>query len=101
MLFQIELLLRDAKQFTGLTQCQAQSEQKLHYHFNASLSEINVARLMLAKDASLHKSMNVLIRRQTSRRIWETIYPQLNLKGLVEVNWFDSLNCQFWHPKAA
>lgn len=30
--FQIEFLYRDANQFTGLEQCQARSEQKLHYH---------------------------------------------------------------------
>lgn len=30
--FQIELLFRDAKQFTGLNQCQARSDAKLDYH---------------------------------------------------------------------
>ena len=30
--FQIEILFRDAKQFTGLTQCQARSADKLDYH---------------------------------------------------------------------
>ena len=31
--FQIEFLFRDAKQYTGLTHCQARSEKKLHFHF--------------------------------------------------------------------
>ena len=30
--FQIEFLYRDANQFTGLEQCQARTEQKLHFH---------------------------------------------------------------------
>jgi len=42
--FQIEFVFRDAKQFTGLSQCQARSENKLHFHFNASLSAVNIAK---------------------------------------------------------
>jgi hypothetical protein len=42
--FQIEFLFRDAKQYTGLTQCQARSEQKLHFHFNASLTAVSIAK---------------------------------------------------------
>ena len=43
--FQIEFLYRDAKQHTGLNDCQARSENKLHFHFNASLSGINIAKV--------------------------------------------------------
>jgi hypothetical protein len=99
--FQIELLFRDAKQFTGMTQCQARSQDKLDFHLNASLAAINVARLMLEKDESLHNSINALVRRMTDRRIWQVIYRQLGLEGLVDVNQFDSLQCQFWRRKAA
>lgn len=42
--FQIEFLFRDAKQYTGLTNCQSRNEKKLHYHFNMSLSSVNVAK---------------------------------------------------------
>ena len=42
--YQIEFLFRDAKQFTGLTQCQARSESKMHFHFNASLTTISIAK---------------------------------------------------------
>jgi hypothetical protein len=31
--FQVEFLIRDAKQFTGLEDCMARDEQKLHYTF--------------------------------------------------------------------
>lgn len=43
--FQIEFLYRDAKQHTGLNDCQARSENKLHFHFNISLTAINVAKV--------------------------------------------------------
>lgn len=43
--FQIELLFRDAKQFAGLADCQARSQEKLDFHFNMSLAAVNVARL--------------------------------------------------------
>ena len=42
--FQIEFLYRDAKQFTGLTTCQARSENKLDFHFNAALTVVNLAK---------------------------------------------------------
>jgi hypothetical protein len=42
--FQIEFLYRDAKQFTGLNTCQARSENKLDFHFNAALTAINLAK---------------------------------------------------------
>ena len=42
--FQIEFLFRDAKQYTGLTNCQSRNEKKLHYHFNMSLSSVNIAK---------------------------------------------------------
>ena len=43
--FQIEFLFRDAKQFTGLSDCQARSAGKLRFHFNASLSAVSFAKL--------------------------------------------------------
>lgn len=43
--FQIEFLYRDGKQFTGLCDSQARSEKKLHFHFNAALTAINIAKV--------------------------------------------------------
>jgi len=42
--FQIEFLFRDAKQFTGLTHCQARSKNKLYFHFNMALSSVGIAK---------------------------------------------------------
>ena len=42
--FHIEFLLRDSKQYTGLTHSQSRQKQALAFHFNMSLTAINVAR---------------------------------------------------------
>lgn len=42
--FQIEFLYRDAKQYTGLNDCQARSKNKLDFHFNAALTAVNLAK---------------------------------------------------------
>ncbi len=44
--FQIEFLYRDGKQHTGLNDCQARSKNKLDFHFNASLTAINLAKVV-------------------------------------------------------
>lgn len=43
--FQIEFLYRDGKQHTGLNDCEARSENKLDFHFNMSLTTINIAKV--------------------------------------------------------
>lgn len=43
--YQIEFVIRDGKQHTGLTHCQARSANKLDFHFNASLTAINLAKV--------------------------------------------------------
>jgi len=42
--FQIEFIFRDAKQFTGLTHAQTRDPKRLDFHFNASLSALNLAK---------------------------------------------------------
>ena len=43
--FQIEFIFRDAKQFTGLTDAQTRDPQRLHFHFNATLTTLNIAKI--------------------------------------------------------
>lgn len=43
--FQIEFLYRDGKQFTGLDDCQARSANKLDFHFNTSLTCVNLVKM--------------------------------------------------------
>lgn len=51
--FQIEFLFRDAKQFTGLTHCQARCKQSLAFHFNASMTALNLIKI---QDRELSKN---------------------------------------------
>ncbi len=50
--FQIEFIFRDAKQFTGLCDCQSRQQQSLDFHFNASLAALNLAKLEQQKTPS-------------------------------------------------
>jgi Archaeal putative transposase ISC1217 len=42
--FQIEFIFRDAKQFTGLCDCQSRQKSSLDFHFNVSLTALNIAK---------------------------------------------------------
>ena len=43
--FQIEFLFRDAKQYTGLIDCQSCNKQAIHTQINASFSALNLLKL--------------------------------------------------------
>ncbi len=42
--FQVEFLIRDAKQYAGLEDCQARDKQKLHNHFNIAMTAVSTAK---------------------------------------------------------
>lgn len=48
--FQIEFVFRDARQYTGLTECQARSPEAIDTHVNASLMALNLAKAALRED---------------------------------------------------
>jgi len=54
--FQIELVFRDAKSFTGLMQSQARDISKLSFNFNAYLTSVNLAKV-LEKERGIPFSM--------------------------------------------
>ena len=64
--FQIEFIFRDARQFTGLADCQARSPEAIDTHVNASLLALNLAKVTLqetqAETAPLSFSMASLKR---------------------------------------
>ena len=76
--FQIEFLFRDAKQFTGLNHCQARDEQKLDFHFNASLAAVNIAKAQIRSNPQI-KSMNDLTRRAFNQNLLENLFSKLSL----------------------
>ena len=76
--FQIEFLFRDAKQFMGLNDCQARDENKLDFHFNATLSAVNIAREAMSQKEIYNKSMNNFMRQHYNQKLVENIYTQLS-----------------------
>ena len=78
--FQIEFLFRDAKQFTGLSDCQARSKGKLDFHFNASLSAVTFAKLKARQasgDGDASFSMASLKRRAFNQHLLDRICEHL------------------------
>jgi hypothetical protein len=91
--FQIEFIFRDAKQFMGLNDCQARDENKLDYHFNASLTAVNIARKAIQQDEIYNKSMNNFMRYQYNQKFAETIYYKLSQNDefdLMQVIWLQA-----------
>ena len=48
--FQIEFCYRYAKQFAGLTHCQARHTRQLDFSYNVSFSALNVAKVMMREN---------------------------------------------------
>lgn len=63
--FQIEFIFRDAKQFTGLSDCQSRKKAALDFHFNASLATLNLARIEAVTN---HQSTKRLVFSMASRK---------------------------------
>jgi len=59
--FQIEFTYRDGKQHTAMDNCQARSENKIHFHINASLTAVNIAKIThwLSIDKSERKAFSM------------------------------------------
>ena len=57
--FQVELVFRDAKQYTGLGDSQARSQAKLDFHFNATMSTLTFAKLEARYEGSASQSNGV------------------------------------------
>lgn len=88
--FQIEFIFRDAKQFTGLSNCQSRSGQCLDFHFNASLIALNLAKYK-AYNSHLSPepfvfSMTSYKRREFNRHILYTFIDKLDLDRNLILN---------------
>ena len=81
--FQIEFLIRDAKQYTGLEHCQARSENKLNFHFNTSLTTIGIAKaafyLSVPKEEREAFSMNDIKMMYFNRLMTDSIFSKLEI----------------------
>jgi hypothetical protein len=95
--FQIEFIFRDAKQFTGLSDCQSRKKEALEFHFNASLATLNLARV---EAVNAHRSTQRLVFSMASRkqqafneRFIEVITEQLalDLTAILNHESYDNL----------
>lgn len=83
--FKIEFLFRDAKQFTGLTHCQARSKEKIHFHFNLSLAALNMANYQMEINPTI-LSMNTFKRLAYNTRFARFLFKQLSSIAEVDIN---------------
>jgi hypothetical protein len=76
--YQIEFVIRDAKQHTGLTHCQARSQEKIDFHLNMSIAGVNLLRLMAGKAGC---SLRTYRRLAYNRFLTGRLFSQLGLSG--------------------
>ena len=82
--FQIEFLIRDAKQYTGLEECQARSETKLYNHFNMALMSVSLMKFTcwatLENKEQIPFSMRSIKTYFYNKFLTETIFSNLGLE---------------------
>jgi hypothetical protein len=76
--YQIEFVIRDAKQHTGLTHCQARSQEKIDFHLNISVAGVNLLRLMAGKAGCSLRTYRRLV---YNRFLTDRLFSQLGLSG--------------------
>jgi hypothetical protein len=88
--FQIEFIFRDAKQFTGLSDCQSPHPQRLDFHFNSSLTSLNLAKYQAY---NCHSSSQSLVfpmanykRLQLNQHLLSTFIDKLDLDPNMILN---------------
>lgn len=81
--FQIEFVIRDAKQYTGLEHCQARSSQAIENHFNNALTALNLLKIEDIKSSGTNERKVVSIaswrRRKTNEHLAQIIFDKLGL----------------------
>jgi hypothetical protein len=88
--FQIEFLFRDAKQHTGFEHCQSRSKKALDFHFNASLTAVNIAKVEILRKRKPGEKGAISIadlKIAQSNRFWlNRIISKLNLEPDLIIN---------------
>ena len=82
--FQIEFLIRDCKQYTGLEECQARSEIKLYNHFNMSMMSVSLMKFKcwatLPEKEDVPFSMRSIKTWYYNKFLTETIFSNLGIQ---------------------
>ncbi|RLV57884.1 hypothetical protein D5018_20165 [Parashewanella curva] len=81
--FQIEFVFRDAKQFTGLMDCQARKKEAINPHINASFTALNVLKFEDAMSKECHSESVISIaswrRRKFNQYLMKIIFDKLDI----------------------
>lgn len=76
--YQIEFVIRDAKQHAGLPHCQARSQEKLDFHLNMSVAAVNLLRLLAQKAEC---SLRTYRREAYNRLLIRQLFSKLGLSA--------------------
>lgn len=103
--FQIEFVYRDAKQYTGLNHCQARSQNKLNFHFNMSLSAVNIAKikhyLTLPKELRKTFSMHDVKVLNNNALMLDVFLDEFGINPNTKKNRQKIMKLRLWGVKAA
>ncbi|MFY7937669.1 MAG: transposase [Flavobacterium sp.] len=81
--FQIEFLIRDAKQHGGLQDCQSRGSKKMGFHFNMALTSVSLAKaeyyLIVAKEKRGAFSIQDIKRQQQNKTLAHLIFCNLDI----------------------
>jgi Fe-S cluster biosynthesis and repair protein YggX len=81
--FQIEFLFRDAKQFTGLEDCQARCAKAIKTHINASMTALNLLKLEDQKQKETEQPTVISIaswkRKKFNEHFMKKLFSKLDL----------------------
>lgn len=81
--YQLEFIIRDAKQFTGLTHCQARDEAKFDFHLNMSVAAVNLGRLVSRR---LSLSLTSYVREAYNAFLVGRLLSELSLEADVGIS---------------
>lgn len=87
--FQIEFNFRDGKQFTGLKDCQARNDNRLDFAFNASLTALNVAKVLRSEenmDLSIGRLKSLMIKAHMLKRFFSVFGLRPNMQLIEKAN---------------
>jgi hypothetical protein len=82
--FHIEFIFRDAKQFTGLEDCQSCDADKLDFHFNASLTALNLAKADLLQQHASQEPVSFSIASYKRRALNEHLLERFIAKFALD-----------------
>ena len=86
--FQIEFVFRDAKQHTGLLDCQSTKKEAIHTHINASITALNLMKLedrrtKMTQDATVI-SITSIRRRKMNLNLISHVFEKLGVSQTCE-----------------